>query len=697
MPEPSQSLATWTRQHLVFSNSRQAWEDRAALLVLILGGGALLFFASGLPLSRQVLLWGFLLAVLAVLMRRGWLKVFGPVLIYDVIRSSRRTRYFFMRFLYTCGLGLLICYFYYVFWLRIESMEGKPTIKEQALFAEIFFYTFMWVQFLAVVLLTPAYTAGAIADEKEKKTLEFLLATDLHNREIVLGKWLARVGNLTLLLLAGIPVLAMNLFLGGVDPDLMVAGFTATALTLVSLAGVSIVLSVFGRKTRDAIVLTYLVLLTYYALSSVFVILTFSLPAFGPTVLIPLGSYTVTVADVVQVFASGNIFVVLINLARMIGFGGGVPADVLVPLLRDYAIFHGLVTLGCVSLAVNQLRAVALRQQGVVPKTKGSRFSRNKPIVGSYPPMVWKEVFADAGHRTNMLGRILALLLVGLSFLPFFMIVYFFFENSLSGRGRFSGDWDQFGQATNVWARIAGMLVACLTLLAVAVRASGSISIERDKQTIDSLLTTPLTTADILWGKWLGSVASQRWGLAWVSVIWLTGIATGGMHPLVIIPLLLAWFVYAGVIGLLGLWFSLVCKTTLRATVWSVLSTIFCAIGHWMLWSCCMPIFMLGRSGGRIFDDIGQVMVKLQSGLSPPVVLVWLLPWRTEDFFKNYGGTREDFSPPTLMAYALVGLVVWAVAGLFLWTALKRRFDRVTSRGNRAPEGVRRARKGQTA
>ena len=33
-------------------------------------------------------------------------------------------------------------------------------------------------------MLTPAYVAGAISEEKDRKTLEFLLATDLRNREI---------------------------------------------------------------------------------------------------------------------------------------------------------------------------------------------------------------------------------------------------------------------------------------------------------------------------------------------------------------------------------------------------------------------------------------------------------------------------------------------------------------------------------
>ena len=75
-------------------------------------------------------------------------------------------------------------------------------------FAEEFFFVFISLQFIAAVLFTPALTAGAIAEEKQRKTLEYLLATDLGNHEIVLGKLVSRLGYLTLFLLTGLPMLS---------------------------------------------------------------------------------------------------------------------------------------------------------------------------------------------------------------------------------------------------------------------------------------------------------------------------------------------------------------------------------------------------------------------------------------------------------------------------------------------------------
>src|SRR5262249_15196445 len=147
------------------------------------------------------------------------------------------------------------------------------TARQMSRFAEAFFLTFMSVQFAAVLLLTPAYTTSAIAEEKDRQTLEFLLATDLRNREIVLGKLAARLANLVLFVLTGLPVLSLTQFWGGVDPDLVLVGFAATGLTLVGLAGLSILLSVYARKPRDAIVLTYLAAMAYLGLSTVGLVL----------------------------------------------------------------------------------------------------------------------------------------------------------------------------------------------------------------------------------------------------------------------------------------------------------------------------------------------------------------------------------------------------------------------------------------
>src|SRR2546430_14080099 len=126
-----------------------------------------------------------------------------------------------------------------------------------ALLAREFSERLMLVQPLAVTILTPAYVAGAIAEEKDRKTMEFLLATDLRNREIVLSKLLSRLANLTLFLLTGLPILSLIQFLGGVGPKPVFARFIAPLITKLRVGGVSLLKSVAFQPPRGALALSF--------------------------------------------------------------------------------------------------------------------------------------------------------------------------------------------------------------------------------------------------------------------------------------------------------------------------------------------------------------------------------------------------------------------------------------------------------
>ena len=252
----------------------QSSQEQLSGLALLAGVLVLAVWGRGLPFMVQVLFWSLLALAGAYLLRRGWLKLFGPVLFYDMIRQARRSRYFVLRMGYA---GLLI-FFLFITYIEFQpSRRGHFSPQELHLrMAEAYFFQFITIQFIAISLLTPAYVGGAIADEKERKTLEFMLATDLRNREIVLSKLLSRLANLTLIILIGLPILSFLQFLGGIDPNLLLAGFAATFLTMFGLAGFSIFASVYFPKPRDAIVFAYMGPLVYVALGLLGLFIKFS-------------------------------------------------------------------------------------------------------------------------------------------------------------------------------------------------------------------------------------------------------------------------------------------------------------------------------------------------------------------------------------------------------------------------------------
>src|SRR5262249_3002588 len=168
------------------------------------------------------------------------------------------------------------------------------------------------------------------------------------------------------MVLAGLPILSFLQFLGGVDPDLMLAGFMATAMTMLSLGALGILCSVLCKKARNAIVLTYLLFLAYHALSAAGWLLL--IPLRGPWRLPSVAEMLapLPVAEFVAAINSGNIASTLGQLARAVRLGGRL--DLVLPeLLRDYVVFHGLAALACGTWAVLRLRALALKEAPIKP------------------------------------------------------------------------------------------------------------------------------------------------------------------------------------------------------------------------------------------------------------------------------------------------------------------------------------------
>ena len=68
---------------------------------------------------------------------------------------------------------------------------------------------------MAVLVLTPAIVAGVIADEKQRKTLQYLMVSRLNSAEIVLGKLFARLLHIGVFLAIGLPVMSLTSLFGG--------------------------------------------------------------------------------------------------------------------------------------------------------------------------------------------------------------------------------------------------------------------------------------------------------------------------------------------------------------------------------------------------------------------------------------------------------------------------------------------------
>jgi ABC-type transport system involved in multi-copper enzyme maturation permease subunit len=671
LPSTSASLPRSSRRPYANTTGRQAWVDGVLGVLLLVFVAALCWYTSRLAAAELVAVWVLFFGALALLSRQGRVRLFGPVLFYDLVRVGRRSRYFLLRCLYAGILAIIVYWKYSESFGIVHSYAGRIDANRMATFASQFFNLFMLLQFFLVIVLTPAYAASNIAEEKERKTLEFLLATDLRNREIVLSKVTSRLANLALILLTGVPILSFMQFLGGVDPDLATAGFAATGVTLLSLVAISTLASVYAGKPRDAILLTYLSIAAYMALG--YLIDHAQSSKAVANFQLGWGRFHITLGAVIDGYNAGNLPIVLVKLNA--AWTAGTSLATLVSAgARSYLVFHFIVALSCCAWAVVRVRAVALRQRSEKRRARITvPWFRLRPRL-RFAPMVWKELFIEPGFRLTKLGWLVALAFVGISLVPAFSVAREFYHTWAEFRAHglywHPPGWAferGFGTALSPWVRTTGTIVACLMLVGVAIRASTSITGERDRDTLDALLGSPLKSHDILFAKWLGSLLSVRWAWAWLGLIWGIGVVTRALHPLAAILLVIAWLVYASCFAGIGLWFSTSCRTGLRATLWTLLICAMVGIGHWGIWMCFVPFagWNYGNTSGM------EAIFGAQSCVTPPMVL-YLFSQSARDF--------DNAQQEVLKILSSFGLVLWALAGLFLWNVTRTRFRKISSR-----------------
>ena len=97
---------------LVGPHTRQARLERLGLLGLALSALALLVCGADLAGWQQTGAWTLWFLAGAVLLRRAWLWLGGPVLHHDLVRSTRRGRPFVLRCLYLVLLLIALAVLY---------------------------------------------------------------------------------------------------------------------------------------------------------------------------------------------------------------------------------------------------------------------------------------------------------------------------------------------------------------------------------------------------------------------------------------------------------------------------------------------------------------------------------------------------------------------------------------------------------
>jgi hypothetical protein len=201
-----------------------------------------------------------------------------------------------------------------------------------------------------------------------------------------------------------------------------------------------------------------------------------------------------------------------------------------------------------------------------------------------------------------------------------------------------------------------GLVVMLLASLIVGIRCSGAVSGERERQTWEALLLTPLETRELIRGKLWGIIgASYPYLLAYAVPAFLLSLIGGtGAVTWTLIWLGVTWLA-TYYMGAAGLW----CSTRSRSSWRSLLGTLgFGYVGGFILFAATTPVILL----------VAWLIV----------LLLMLVDWYLR---QNMAGTAVTvlsnyFTVFEFACCLVLACIFFGVARLFLAAAEKRVADR---------------------
>lgn len=416
----------------------------------------------------------------------------GPVFAFEWLMASRRWQMYAMRSLTVLLLLGAMAPIWYALPEARSSSSGAVTILEPAEAVKLFSEWTSMILLGLVGLAAPAATAGAICQDKARGNLALLLATDLSDAEIVLGKLGARLIPMLGMILCIAPVLAITTLFSGIRPvELLGAVFVLLSCAIFGCS-MALTLSIWGKKTHEVLMATYVFGILYVLAAPIYA---------GIQEIFPAAWGALWVPSFWDILRYNPVFLMLATF-------NGPPPGMAPVTIGTQARFLGLGLASSALLigaATWRIRAVVIRQLG-----RGERASRRRTraawlfgwidlarqvFLGGWAwptpsldrnPVFWRECQRKRLSRWSLASWGIYILLCGGS------SVYAIAQMVDGNRGG-----REVGAVVNSLQVGAGLLL-------LSVSAATSLAEERQRGSLDVLMATPLPTRAIVWGKWWG-------------------------------------------------------------------------------------------------------------------------------------------------------------------------------------------------
>ncbi len=426
------------------------------------------------------------------------LAPFNPILLRVVTAGGRRLRHAFTRWGY---LGLLILVLLVA--LVTSTSNASLTLSDLAKASSKVFSVISYVQLGMICLLAPVFCAAAITQERDAQTYNILLATPLTNAQIVLGSLFSRLYYVVVLLLSGVPVFAITLLYGGVTASSIALSFAIALSTALFTGSLAIAIAVFRLGSGKTV-------FWFYVFNAIYLVAIYLADQSWLSV-DPITSlrHTTWLTGIhpflsLQSVVSPTAYPTP-ELSSLAGHG---------PFVRWYLAYpaYAYVTLTtAMSLILVVPSAIVLRRIAQASESWGGglwSFFRNLIMRGKEArgrksrhvwsnPVAWREAATRAGFSGRGLTRWLTIL-VGIA--AAVALLYFYHREQNKGAASAVQDTRNL---------LLGLIIVefCVSLLVATNTSASAVTKERESQTLDLLLVTPITSRYYIWGKLRGLVS----------------------------------------------------------------------------------------------------------------------------------------------------------------------------------------------
>ncbi len=374
------------------------------------------------------------------------LLVDNPVLQRELLTNLRAPRAFVLMLVYQVALAAVVLIAY--------PRDVKIDLSRESASAQRLVDFFFVGQFAIASLMAPSFTAGSISGEKERKTYEMLLASPLLPSMIVSGKLIAALAHLVILILGSLPIIMLCLPLGGVSIYELLAAYLGLIFSIFLFGSISVFCSSYFKRTSSSLVVSYVLILPILLLG-----------VFSWLGLSTRGDLRLLMTVTVVPFFCTTIGLVLLTVTgRRLLY----PPDI------------GSQGSEVVDLDREQREAVGLViRRDQFPDNLFAPPRRKTLMDDAANPVYDKEMHAELFSQGTLMLRLVIQLSMVLA-IPLMAILLFLFPNLAS-------------------YYVGYVLV--FNILTAPVFTAGSITGERERQTLDLLLTTTVSSWQILWGK----------------------------------------------------------------------------------------------------------------------------------------------------------------------------------------------------